>query len=279
MNVQHDCYSSKCTGTRHIAVWQEREKTSRTQARVDHKPDARFVLNVYSIHNYETILAVTPPDLLAPLTSVDSDIVTLRRTAAQHIRGEETVSHSLGTGGDALPFDRTHAKSRSAPQPDTNTIFIGTLSSQSKSTLMEMAAVLSISNTEKARKQELVVKIREHLDAKPEVRNGTQFVQVTWRSGRNKAACAVSTPSSTLASTSSLHTLQEPLLYFPPPTASAPYLFPQIPSASGPQHNDLHGHVQPDIRPYPHTYHLPPVPVTHQGYYPGAPYNFYRATD
>ncbi|KAH8980192.1 hypothetical protein EDB92DRAFT_1772723, partial [Lactarius akahatsu] len=46
VNVQHDCYLCKCTGIRHNAVQQEREKTSKTWALVDHNPQARFVLNV-----------------------------------------------------------------------------------------------------------------------------------------------------------------------------------------------------------------------------------------
>ncbi|KAH8992124.1 hypothetical protein EDB86DRAFT_2781148, partial [Lactarius hatsudake] len=85
-NVQHDCYSCKCTGIRHNAVQQEREKTSKTRALVNHDPQARFVLNVHSIHNYKSILAVTPPSLRGLSTSVDTDIVTLRMRAAQIIR-------------------------------------------------------------------------------------------------------------------------------------------------------------------------------------------------
>ncbi|KAH9022937.1 hypothetical protein EDB84DRAFT_1241512, partial [Lactarius hengduanensis] len=46
VNVQHDCYSCKCTGIRYNTVQQERETTSKTQALVNHNPQARFVLNV-----------------------------------------------------------------------------------------------------------------------------------------------------------------------------------------------------------------------------------------
>lgn len=305
MNVQHDCYSCKCSGISHRAVQQEREKTSRTRATVDHKPDARFVVNIHSIHNYKLILAVTPPDLLMPPTGVDSDTVALRTRAAQLLRGEVNVTHP-GADGDvptSLPFDRTHGKSQAAPQ-DANTTFAGTLSSQSKSTLMAMAAALSIPVTEKARKQELPVKIRDYLDANPDIRNSTRFAQVTWRSAnRNQTTPAASTPASgalcgaaiplpqqvfshipshttcppfhisqmhvsmaglpalvnhPMPSTSSLHMVQEPFLYYPPPVTPAPYL----------------------IQPYTmHTYHQATAPATHQGHHHGALDNFYRTTD
>ncbi|KAI9435191.1 hypothetical protein H4582DRAFT_1768182, partial [Lactarius indigo] len=62
-NVQHDCYSCKCTGIWYNTVQQEHKKTSKTRALVDHDPQARFMLNVHSIHNYKLILAVTPPSL------------------------------------------------------------------------------------------------------------------------------------------------------------------------------------------------------------------------
>ncbi|KAN0136748.1 hypothetical protein V8E53_005518 [Lactarius tabidus] len=85
VNVQHDCYSCRCTGIQHSAVQQERDKTSRTRDLIDHNPEPQFVLNVHSIHNYKSILAVTPPGLWKPFTSVDVDVVTLRKRAAQLI--------------------------------------------------------------------------------------------------------------------------------------------------------------------------------------------------
>jgi hypothetical protein len=166
---------------------------------VDHKPEARFVLNIHSIHNYKTISAVTPPDLLVPSISVISDTVAIRTKAVQLLRGEDTTADPLSTNGGppiSLPFDRAHAKTRAAPL-DANTIFAGTLSSQSKQALMDMAGALSIPTSEKVRKQELMLTIRDYLDTNPEVRNGTRFAKVTWRSAnRNKTTCATSTLSS-----------------------------------------------------------------------------------
>ena len=291
---------------------------------VDHKRDARFVVNTHSIHNYKSILAVTPPHLLMPSTGIDLDTVALRMRAAQLIRGEDNVTHPTGTDGNtsnSLPFDRTHAKSRAAPR-DTNMTFAGPLSSQSKSTLMAMAAALSIPASEKTQKQELALKIQNHLDANPDVRNSVRFAQVAWRSAtRTKTIPASSTsspgtlhgatmplpqqvlshiPSShapcppfqilqTHISTAglpaivdhampstSLHTLQRPFFYHPLSMTPSPYLSPQIPPTNGLQH-DLRGHVLSDIQPSMRTYHL--APVTHQGHYPGAPDNIYRATN
>ena len=296
---------------------------------VDHKPEARFVLNTHSIHNYKTILAVTPPDLLVSSFGVGSDTVAIRTKAAQILRGEDTTVHPHSTDGppisESLPFDRAHAKTRAAPLSDTNTIFAGTLSSQTKSVLMEMAAALSIPTTEKARKQELVLKIRDYLDTNTEVRNGMRFAQVTWRSAnRNKTTCPTptltltSTPSShevvippsqqasfhvpshppcpplhisqthdsmpagllitgshptPSTSTSSLHTLQGPFLYFAPPATPVPYVVPQIPPTDGLQHNLRGGVPLAGMQLYTHTSHFAPV---NQGHYPRAPDNFYR---
>ena len=167
---------------------QEREKTSKTRALIDHDTQARFVLNVYSIHNHKLISAVTPPDLRICFTRIDTDVVALRTKATQLVRGEHTnehIPHPAGTdelASGSLPFDRMHGKAQEVPQPDANTTFTGTLSSQSKSELLKMAAVLAIPTTEKDRKQELTLKIRDHLDANPNTRNSVQFGQLTWRS-------------------------------------------------------------------------------------------------
>jgi hypothetical protein len=117
----------------------------------------------------------------------------------QLLRGEDTTADPLSTNGGpliSLPFDRAHAKTRAAPL-DANTIFAGTLSSQSKQALMDMAGALSIPTSEKVRKQELMLMIRDYLNTNPEVRNGTRFAKVTWQSAnRNKTTCATSTLSS-----------------------------------------------------------------------------------
>lgn len=83
------------------------------------------------------------------------------------------------TSGSIL-FDWICGKTQAAPQHDMNPAFTGTLSSQNKSELVTMAAVLSILTTEKDQKQELASKIWDHLDPNPNTRNSAQFRQLTW---------------------------------------------------------------------------------------------------
>ena len=61
---------------------QEHEMTGNTHALVDHDPEARFVVNIHSIHNYKLIATVIPQDLLVPFTSVNGDVIALRKKAA-----------------------------------------------------------------------------------------------------------------------------------------------------------------------------------------------------
>ena len=119
MNVQHDCYSCKCTGIWHCAVQQECEKTSKTQDLVDHSSWPWFVLNVHSIHNYKSILA--PLDIWKPL-SLDVNIVALRKRAAQLIQKEHTdvdIAHPTDTDeltSSSIPFDQICRKTQAVPQ-------------------------------------------------------------------------------------------------------------------------------------------------------------------
>ena len=161
---------------------QEREKTGNTCALVDHDPEARFVINVHSIHNYELIAAVVPQDLLVPFTSVNGNVIALRKNAAGLVRGEKQCDNDDAAqptdNRDPLPFDRGGTKGLATAGPDT--IFKGTLSTQSKLELMKMASMLGIPVSEKDRKQELTSKVQEYLEANPDRRNDTQFTQLTW---------------------------------------------------------------------------------------------------
>jgi hypothetical protein len=199
VNVQHDCYSCKCNGIQHSAVRQEREKIGNTRALVDHNPEARFVVNIHSIHNYKLIAAVVPQDLLVPFTSVNGDIAALRKKAAGLVRGAKQPNDGDAAqptdDGDPLPFDRGGKKSVAAAGKDV--VFKGTLSSQSKLELMKMANVLGIPVLEKDRKQELALKVREHLDANPDARNNVQFTQLSWRPGNRKATTITPAPPET----------------------------------------------------------------------------------
>lgn len=107
-----------------------------------------------------------------------------------------------------------------------------------------MASVLGITVLEKDRKQELVSKVREYLEANPSVRNNVQFIQVTWRSNRKASTIVASTPET--ASSQSLLSPRFPSLSLRLHTggqmASSSYLAPSVPS--------LYSH---------HAHHAPPM--------------------
>lgn len=263
---------------------QEHEKTGNTRALVDHNPEARFVVNTHSIHNYKLVAAVVPQDLLVPFTSVNGDIIALRKKAAGLVQGEKQGDDDDAAqptdNSDPLPFDRGGTKGLATAGP--NTIFKGTLSTQSKLELMKMASVLGIPVSEKDRKQELALKVREYLEANPDRRNNTQFTQLTWRS--NRKATTIITPAPPETTSMSLLLPHFLLLSSRLPAggqmASGSYLAPSAPSLypqhtpllnylmtpwyqlSSPQINGLHappGYVIPN-QPLSHA-PLPPTPA------------------
>ncbi|KAG2142877.1 uncharacterized protein EDB93DRAFT_1088602 [Suillus bovinus] len=63
VNIQHNCIDSGCTNTGQQPVYQEWTLTSRSRCIVQHKPTPHYILNVYSIHNYNYICLVTPDTL------------------------------------------------------------------------------------------------------------------------------------------------------------------------------------------------------------------------
>jgi hypothetical protein len=118
-------------------------------------------------------------------TSVKGDVVALRKKVASLVQGETQPDNGDATqptdNGDPLPFD--HGGTKSLAVAGKYAIFKGHLSSQTKLELKKMASVLCILVLEKDWKQELTLKVWEYLEANPDVRNNTQFIQLTWRSG------------------------------------------------------------------------------------------------
>ena len=249
---------------------QEREKTSKTRDLVDHSPQPRFVLNVHSIHNYKSILAATPLDIRKP-SSLDVDVVALRKRAAQLIRKEPTDdvdiarptdTHELTS--DSIPFDRTRGKTQAVPQHDINAAFTGSLSSQRKLELVTMAAVLGIPTTEKDSKQELTSKIRDHLDANPDIRNGAQFKQLTWRSANRSKTSSTVVPAPSFETPLGMAMTHQQLPSFVP--SSSPFLQFGVPTIGFPAPStSSHAsslHYAPLMTPTPYLFppsHIPPV--------------------
>ncbi|KAI6044628.1 hypothetical protein EDC04DRAFT_2539383, partial [Pisolithus marmoratus] len=51
VNVQHNCAGNGCTGTSAIPVYEERERTTKTQQQIGHQNPSDFILNTAQMHD------------------------------------------------------------------------------------------------------------------------------------------------------------------------------------------------------------------------------------
>ncbi|KAI6018600.1 hypothetical protein BKA83DRAFT_4464938 [Pisolithus microcarpus] len=51
INVQHNCAGHQCTGSSTVSVYEEREKTTKTARRIEHREPADLILNTAQMHN------------------------------------------------------------------------------------------------------------------------------------------------------------------------------------------------------------------------------------
>ncbi|KAG1798357.1 hypothetical protein EV424DRAFT_1292309, partial [Suillus variegatus] len=66
VNVQHDCTSSGANcGIWNVQEWQEHIVTTRLWQLVDYAPTNTYFLNTHTLHNYQHISALLPPDICA----------------------------------------------------------------------------------------------------------------------------------------------------------------------------------------------------------------------
>ncbi|KAG2367081.1 hypothetical protein BDR07DRAFT_1233016, partial [Suillus spraguei] len=63
INIQHNCIDSQCTDTTQQPIYQEWIVMSRSRPIIQHKPTPHYLLNVYSVHNYDYIHLITPDTL------------------------------------------------------------------------------------------------------------------------------------------------------------------------------------------------------------------------
>ncbi|KAI6157355.1 hypothetical protein BKA82DRAFT_4410080, partial [Pisolithus tinctorius] len=65
VNVQHNCAAHKCTGSSTAPVYEEREKTSKTQQRIEHVSPSDLVLNTTQMHDaiHVQCFCIPPPPL------------------------------------------------------------------------------------------------------------------------------------------------------------------------------------------------------------------------
>lgn len=98
VNVQHDCSRGNCTITRPQNLYQEREVTGRQRMLVAHLDDEHYILNMQSLHNYQSLARLVPDHLRQSSYHV-TDVVQLRLQAAASIRaklkGEAEVKEDL----------------------------------------------------------------------------------------------------------------------------------------------------------------------------------------
>ncbi|KAG2129945.1 hypothetical protein DEU56DRAFT_710250, partial [Suillus clintonianus] len=62
-NVQHNCIDAKCTDLSTKRLWQERTQTDRTSSIVKHQISPHYLLNMFSIHNYQHLHSLLPESL------------------------------------------------------------------------------------------------------------------------------------------------------------------------------------------------------------------------
>ncbi|KAG2339510.1 hypothetical protein BDR05DRAFT_1003322 [Suillus weaverae] len=107
VNLQHNCLNTKCTHLSMKHLWQECIQTDRTTSIVEHQPSPEYLLNTFSIHNYQHIHSVLPEFLHeTPLRVADPS--TIRKTAVQQMQGKRLAKKS---GGEVvnLPHDEDHS--------------------------------------------------------------------------------------------------------------------------------------------------------------------------
>ncbi|KAK1235337.1 hypothetical protein PQX77_001447 [Marasmius sp. AFHP31] len=65
-NMQHDCRSAGCVASGTRKRMNERQETDQVQTYIEHKEDARFLINLFSFHNSHLIRRALPRTLTAP---------------------------------------------------------------------------------------------------------------------------------------------------------------------------------------------------------------------
>ncbi|KAM6499373.1 hypothetical protein JOM56_004881, partial [Amanita muscaria] len=63
INLQHDCTYSKCMDFHQQVICQDQLESTVSCSLVQHADTHRYVLNIFSIHNYQHISAALPPSL------------------------------------------------------------------------------------------------------------------------------------------------------------------------------------------------------------------------
>ncbi|KAJ7333234.1 hypothetical protein DFH08DRAFT_666738, partial [Mycena albidolilacea] len=81
-NAQHDCFTCGCA-MESVPILQERIVTDRTEQKVKHSPESRFILNMHALHNAHSIREVLPRSLTSPVPYLQDRLASHTRFAEQ----------------------------------------------------------------------------------------------------------------------------------------------------------------------------------------------------
>jgi hypothetical protein len=83
VNIQHDCLTGKCDQTDFVRICQERIETIKISTKIVHSLTNQYVLNVYSIHNYQYIHSTMPSALQIRHGLIENASEILRKATFQ----------------------------------------------------------------------------------------------------------------------------------------------------------------------------------------------------
>lgn len=105
VNLQHDCATSRCTQTQQIHQRQERSESAKLQTSIVHASTPNYILNTYSLHNYQHILPTIPSHLriTAPRIANPEEV---RKQAVKQMRDKKAAAKApAGTILDGVGID------------------------------------------------------------------------------------------------------------------------------------------------------------------------------
>ena len=129
VNLQHDCVTSQCTRTQQTRQRQERTESAKLQTSIVHSSTPNYILNAYSLHNYQHILSTIPSQLriTAPRIANPEEV---RKQAAKQLRDKKaaagTISDGVGIDPSLPPastpaFDRNPLKGQTKKKKKAET--------------------------------------------------------------------------------------------------------------------------------------------------------------
>jgi hypothetical protein len=117
VNVQHDCIHSACDGVQDVQVVQANTITTKTRKVAVHKETTDYVLNMFSLHNYQHIKMAVPAHLQKRPVRDVAEIEELRQIAALQVR--EIKKARSKAKDNSTDIDTSHDGENPNPMPFT----------------------------------------------------------------------------------------------------------------------------------------------------------------